>query len=102
MSETCQRLCKGPFSNSGFETGARQIDRSSFENARFAKSGLKGSFEIGQAVPHLPVFEIGAVTSRHPTLWQFLLPRRIALCPPPALFWYLLLSHWDTHTDGCR
>jgi len=55
VSNTCLAN-KGPFSNSGFETGARQIARSGFENARFAEIGLSPSFKIGEAVLHLPIF----------------------------------------------
>ena len=42
---------KGPYSNSGFKTGACQIARSSFEIARFAEIELWPGFEIGEAVP---------------------------------------------------
>jgi hypothetical protein len=55
---------KGPFSNSGFKTGPRQIAWSGFENARFAKFGLLTGFEIGDAVRHLPGFETAPVTSQ--------------------------------------
>ena len=42
---------KGPYSNSGFKTGACQIARSSFEIPRFAEIELWPGFEIGEAVP---------------------------------------------------
>ena len=45
---TLSERTEGLFSNSGFETGACQISRSSFENAQFAKIGLWQSFKIGE------------------------------------------------------
>jgi hypothetical protein len=41
---------KDPFGSSGFEIGARQIERLDLENSRFAEFGFRGRFEMGKSV----------------------------------------------------
>lgn len=58
---------KGPFGSSGFEIGARQIERLDLENSRFAEFGFRGRFEMGKSVSAAVRFRNGTITLPWPS-----------------------------------